>query len=236
MYVLFCETEYKEYFSHLDRMIDRFVAFLREQGMTAPEVIFDVGARDCQQSVEFARQYPGARIFSFECNPQTLPLCRSAIAAHPQITLTPKAVNSFNGECTFYPINPQKTVTTWADGNPGASSLFRSNDTYPVERYVQDEVKLPCTKLSTVMKEHGLTKVDCIWMDLQGAELIALQSLEEFLPAVKYIYTEVSHRPIYTGQVMFEELDTFLRANGFKRVTKVNEHCWQEDVIYVRSE
>ena len=145
-------------------------------------------------------------------------------------------MNSFDGECTFYPINPQKTLTTWPDGNPGASSLFRSNGTYPLERYVQDEVRLPCTKLSSVMKEHGLTKVDCIWMDLQGAELIALQSLEEFLPNVKYIYTEVSHRPIYTGQVMFNELDSFLSANGFKRATNINSHCWQEDVIYIRSE
>lgn len=215
-------------------MIEQFLAFLRDRGVTAPDVIFDIGARDCKQSVEFAQQYPGARIFAFECNPQTLPICRREIAEYPQITLTEKAVNSYDGTCTFFPINPSKTITTWADGNPGASSLFRSNDTYPIERYVQDEITLPCTKLSTVLKEHGLTKVDCIWMDLQGAELIALQSLEEFLPTVQYIYTEVSHRPIYSGQVMFTELDGFLTSNGFKRVSKINEHCWQEDVIYVR--
>jgi FkbM family methyltransferase len=215
-------------------MIEQFIAFLRERGVTAPEVIFDVGARDCKQSVEFAKQYPGARIFSFECNPQTLPICRREIASYPQIVLTEKAVNAHDGTCTFFPINPTKTITSWADGNPGASSLFRSNGTYTIERYVQDEITLPCTKLSTVMKEHGLTKVDCIWMDLQGAELIALQSLEEFLSTVQYIYTEVSHRPIYSGQVMFNDIEQFLTANGFARCTPINPQCWQEDVIYAR--
>lgn len=217
-------------------MIERFIEFLTQRGVTEPSVIFDIGARDCQQSVEFAKRYPSAKIFAFECNPQTLPLCRSAVAENPSIVLTEKAVNSHDGTCTFYPINPQKTRTTWADGNPGASSLFRSNNTYPVETYVQDEITLPCTKLSTVMREHDLSGIDCIWMDLQGAELIALQSLEEFLPSVKYIYTEVSHHPIYSGQVLFKELDDFLVSKGFKRETPVNIHCWQEDVIYSRAD
>ncbi len=200
--------------------------------MTSPGVIFDIGARDCMQSVEFAKRYPDARIFAFECNPQTLPLCRTNIEGYPNITLVEKAVNKYDGICKFYPINPKKTRTTWADGNPGASSLFVSNNTYPIETYVQDEIEIPCTKLTTVMKENGISKVDCIWMDLQGAELLALQSLEEYLPTVKYIYTEVSHRPIYSGQVLFGELDIFLTSTGFKRRTHINPHCWQEDVIY----
>jgi len=82
------------------------------------------------------------------------------------------------------------------------------------------------------MKSFALNHIDCIWMDLQGAELLALQSLDEFLPAVKYIYTEVSHRPIYTGQVLFNDIEDFLTSKGFKRDTPVNPYCWQEDVIY----
>jgi FkbM family methyltransferase len=216
-------------------MIEQFVKFLSARGVASPTVIFDIGARDCLQSVEFSKQYPECRVFSFECNPQTLPLCRQNIVEYSNITLIDKAVNNYDGSCTFYPINPQKTRTTWKDGNPGASSLFRSNNTYPVETYVQDEITSPCVKLSTVMKEHGLDHVDCIWMDLQGAELLALESLEEFLPTVKYIYTEVSHRPIYSGQVLYGQLNDFLVSKGFKRETNINPYCWQEDVIYSRA-
>lgn len=215
-------------------MIQDFVHYLDHRHVTDIRVIFDVGARDCKQSLEFARRFPGAKVFAFECNPQTLPLCRSAVHSNSRIVLTEKAVNTYDGDCTFFPINPERTRTTWPDGNPGASSLFRSNDTYTIETYVQDEITVPCVKLSTAMKQHDLSSVDLVWMDLQGAELLALQSFEEFLPAVRYVYTEVSHRPIYTGQVLFPQLETFMRTNGFVRESPVDQRKWQEDVIYRR--
>jgi hypothetical protein len=82
------------------------------------------------------------------------------------------------------------------------------------------------------MKESNISHVDIIWMDLQGAELLALQSLGDYLKKVEYIFTEVSHKEMYTGQVMFPELHTFLLQNGFINITPISQNGWQEDVIY----
>lgn len=212
-------------------MIEPVTRFVKDKNDIL--VIFDVGSRDCQQSIEFYHNFPKAKIFAFECNPNTLPLCRKNIEKYQdRITLVEGAVTDYDGEITFYPINQEKTVTTWKDGNPGASSLFKSNGTYVHEKYVQDEIKTNCHRLDTIMKKYNIDKVDLIWMDLQGAELLALKSLGHYMKNVKVIYTEVSHKPIYEGQVMFDELNNFIISNGFILRNNLSMGGWQEDALY----
>jgi FkbM family methyltransferase len=73
-------------------MIESFVSLLDKNGAN-PKIIFDIGSRDCMQSIEFAKKYPNAKIFAFECNPQTLPQCRENIASWPAIKLIEGAVH-----------------------------------------------------------------------------------------------------------------------------------------------
>ena len=65
------------------------------------------------------------------------------------------------------------------------------------------------------MQKYGIPKVDIIWMDLQGAELLALKGLGDFIKDLIYIHTEVSYKEMYTGQVMYNELNNFITSNGF---------------------
>lgn len=220
-------------------MISRkLLPFVEKAGLQRSQAItiFDVGARDCKESLELLGAFPAAKVVAFECNPQTLPLCEAAVAkANGRLTLVAKAVNSYTGTCTFYPINPAKTRTTWPDGNPGASSLFRSNGTYTAETYVQDTIEVPCTTLEDACKSLDTSGVDVIWMDLQGAELLALKSLGPLLSTVKLMCLEVSHKPIYSGQVLYPELNAFLVEQGFQALNAVHPtSCWQEDIVYAR--
>jgi FkbM family methyltransferase len=215
-------------------MISNFLRYMTFK-QDDPLIIFDIGSRDCEQSIEFYKAFSNSKIYAFECNPNTLPLCEKNITKYSdRIALVPKAVNSFSGTCTFFPINQKETVTTWKDGNPGASSLFKSNGQYTVEKYVQDETAVPCITLSDFMVESNINKVDIIWMDLQGAELLALKSMGEFLKKTRYIHTEVSYRPMYDGQVLFNELHSFMTDMGFVALTPFHiNQCWQEDVVYL---
>ena len=73
-----------------------------------------------------------------------------------------------------------------------------------------------CHRLDTVIQKYGIPKVDIIWMDIQGAELLALKSLGKYLNYVEYVYTEVTYNSeMYTGQVMFEELHDFMLKNHY---------------------
>jgi FkbM family methyltransferase len=216
-------------------MIEDFLPYI--DNLLKPYIILDIGSRDGEQSVEFYHKFPNAHILAFECNPNTLSLCEKNIANFKdRITLIPGAVSDYDGRITFYPINQQQTRTTWVDGNPGASSLFKSNGTYPVEHYVQDEIETACHRLDTILKSIITSDSEIIiWMDLQGAELLALKGLGLLINQVHYIYTEISHKPIYEGQVLFPELHSFLTANGFDLKNRLGMSGWQEDAIYAKT-
>lgn len=214
-------------------MIESFCKHIEDK--TKSYVIFDVGSRDCQQSIEFYKTFPNAKIYAFECNPNTIGLCKANIKSYSdRITLIEGAVTDYDGTTTFYPINKQKTKTTWKDGNPGASSLFKTNGHYTIEHYVQDEIITDCHRLDTVMTKHNIPNVDIIWIDLQGAELLALRGLGSCLKNVQYIHTEVTHNEIYSGQVMFPEFNAFMLQNGFHLKNNLTFGGWQEDAIYMR--
>lgn len=215
-------------------MIEQFVNYINDKSKAY--VIFDIGSRDCQQSIEFYKNFPNAKIYAFECNPNTLNLCEQNIIPYQdRITLIKGAVCDYDGSITFYPINQEKTKTTWKDGNPGASSLFKSNGEYTIETYVQDEITTNCHRLDTIMKKHNIPCVDIIWMDLQGAELLALKGLGNQLPSVEYLYTEVSHKEMYTGQVMYKELNDYMIKNNFSILNNLSLNGWQENVVYKKS-
>jgi FkbM family methyltransferase len=198
-------------------------------------VIFDIGSRDCKQSLEFLSHFPNSKIYAFECNPNTLPICKENIKDQTnKITLIEGAVTDYDGAITFYPIDQAKTRTTWKDGNPGASSLFKSNGAYNIEHYIQYDISVNCHRLDTVITKRNIPAVDVIWMDLQGAELLALKSLGHYLSTVKIIFTEVSHKPIYTNQVLFPELHQFLQSAGFVLANNLSGRGWQEDAVYIR--
>ena len=212
-------------------MINNYCSYIPDK--TKPYVIFDIGSRDCQQSIEFYNNFPNAKIYAFECNPNTLDICKKNIENYKdRITLIEGAVCDYDGEITFYPINQEKTITTWKDGNPGASSIFLSNGTYKAEHYIQDEIKTNCHRLDSVIHKYNIKNVDIIWMDLQGAELLALKGLGNLLKQVKYMHIEVSHGEMYSGQVMFDELNDYIISNNFSIKNKLNMNVWQEDAIY----
>lgn len=180
------------------------------------EVIFDVGACHALESVELSKKYPNAKVYTFEANPVSYNVCLENTEGYDSITVINEAVNDYDGLCKFYPMDKEKTITTWEDGNQGASSLYRANGQYDfIEKYVQYEIEVPCTRLDTFCERNDIDKIDIIWMDLQGAELKALQSLGSLLDTVQIIHTELEMNPMYEGQCLFSDVNEYLTNNGF---------------------
>ena len=205
-----------------------------DRGLDASEVrvIFDVGARDCAESADFARAYPLATVFAFECNLATLPQCRAVAAAEPRIVLTEKAASGQTGRLVFYPTNPERTVTGVAAGNPGASSLFEAAGTYPEETYLQDRIEVDAVRLDEFCASRGIDAIDILWMDVQGAEQLVLQGLGSMLARVKYIHLEAEFFEIYRGQALFPEVDALLRKAGFRLAGFTSYSQFAADAFY----
>ena len=184
------------------------------------------------QSRELATLFSLATVVAIECNPDTLPACRAVAEADFRITLIERAVQEYTGRTAFYQIDRNKTVTSWPDGNPGASSLFKATGRYPIEDYKQCVIAVDCDRIDRICRQLQIDNIDLMWIDLQGAELLAFRSAGALMQNIRYIHTEVSFKPLYQGQCLYWEVDRFLRRNGFERCTPVDRNLWQQDVIY----
>lgn len=217
----------------LTREVHAFLAIYKKVFGGDPKVIVECGARDFVETTLFSQLSPKSHIYSFECNPFTLPKCRERLAQLSNVELIEKAVSDKDGSTSFYPTDPEKTVTELAEGNPGASSLFKANPDWPFEKLVQNEITVETTRLDTVMSDKGIQTIGAIWMDIQGAELAALQGLGNQIRNVELIYLEVGFFPIYQGQPLFHDLKRFLNQHGFKLFGFINYSGFDGDAIFV---
>lgn len=58
--------------------------------------------------------------------------------------------------------------------------------------------------------------VDFLKLDIQGAELMALEHATKTLEAVSVLQCEVEFVPLYKNQPLFADVDRFLRSQGFQ--------------------
>lgn len=223
------DTSLPNNFAALQRFLQKHLSHLPVQ------TIVEVGARDCSETLLFAESYPHAHIYTYECNERTLPLCRERVASHANITLVEKAVSDTVGTVTFYPINQAETQTTWEDGNPGASSLFRASDDYPIETYVQDVTTVASTTLEHEMQSQHLSHIDLLWMDIQGAELLALRGAGDQLSAISVIHTEVEFMQVYVDQPLFTDIHTFLTHRDFIFAGFTHRGHYAADAVFVHT-
>jgi hypothetical protein len=74
-------------------------------------------------------------------------------------------------------------------------------------------------------------------MDIQGAELLALQGAVETLQSIDAINTEINYEELYEGCALVHQLDDFLAHQGFTRVATVTPyHPSWGDAFYVRND
>jgi FkbM family methyltransferase len=220
----------------LERNQERFANIARRAlGAGTIRTIVEVGARDCRETLGFHASFPQAAIYAFECNPATLPQCREAVRNVPGVTLIENAVSNKSGPVSFFAIDQGQTRTGVADGNPGASSLFRASDKYELETYVQSEVAVVATTLEEFLRERGIAGIDLLWMDIQGAELMALQGLGTRLKDVRLIHLEVEFVEIYRGQPLFPEVRNYLRRHGFSFLGFTTYSRHSADAVFANS-
>jgi len=217
--------------------LDNFYSAIRGKFKNDDEVkvILDIGSCHCLESVEFSKTFKNSKIYAFEANLVSYQECLKNSSGIENIKVINTCVNDYDGFCKFFPINPDKTKTTWFDGNRGASSMFKSNGAADhIEKYVQDEVEMQCMRLDTFCNTEKIQKIDAIWMDLQGAELLALKGLGDYLDTVQVIQTELEVNPMYEKQCLFEETNKFLNDKGFFKISGDQNVRFGNDFVYTR--
>lgn len=120
-------------------------------------IIFDVGSRDCTQSIEFYKEFPNSKIYAFVTNPDALETYKKYTTPYSnRITIIEGVLCDYDGEISLHPTNQQHT-NKWTQ----------------------------CHRLDSLMKKYGISKVDLLWINMlpnqKLQELAVLKGLGKHL-------------------------------------------------------
>lgn len=187
------------------------------------KVIIEVGARDLIDTLELEKIYKNATIYSFECNPECVEVCKHNLQfSAGRIKFFNIAASDTTGEIEFYSFDSKNCE----EHEAGVSSLFQHNDTASVP---MNKITVQCTRLADFATSHNILCVDILCMDVQGAELNVLQGLSELINTVKYIVCEFDGSA-YIGAPEAKSLADFIESNNY---VEIDREC--HDRLYVRN-
>jgi FkbM family methyltransferase len=180
--------------------------------------VVELGPRDCYDSIHLANFF-NCHVHAFEANPSAVEFCIETIKHRPDITLYDVAIGDYNGKIQFHPINLDKYR------NIGASSIFK----FDMNEQIQPPEVLSAGDDIQTTIEVNIARLDAfdispdaVFMDIQGAELMALKGLGDKINNVKIIGLETQYHSCYLNGPTFTELNEFLTTHGFKIA-----HCKQ---------
>lgn len=192
-------------------------------------VIVEAGICDGSDTEEFAINFPFANIHGFECLPYQFSIARERLSKYPNVTIYPYALNEISGIFDFF-------VSKIDQKYSASSSLLKPELHEDVHPHVQfdETIKVQCLTLDEWADKHNITRVDFLWLDLQGAELSALRGANQILKQVKVIYTEVSLIETYKGVPLYTEVKDYLNLHGFIVEKKYLNYKDMGNVLFIR--
>jgi FkbM family methyltransferase len=173
-------------------------------------VIVEVGAHVGIDTLEFAAMYPRGKVLSFEPQIDLYVEAVSRTRSVENVTIYPYAISSEFGIHKFYVSSGTST---------GSSSLLNPTKhltNHPDVIFDQGTSQMVLTApLDLICAHLGVHKIDLLWIDTQGAELMVLKGAVDMLASTSFIYLECSIESLYEGAATYTEIKTFLEDNGF---------------------
>ena len=173
--------------------------------------IVDLGARG-GLNFDVERFTSEFRVFAIELDPEECSRLNE-IEKGKQTSRThyfPVALSSKNETRSFY-----------LTKDPACSSMYPPSK-YLAKRYRELEcidphsiTTIECVTLDSWAASNSIDYIDYLKLDTQGSELDILMGSIQTLSRTSMVEIEVEFSPIYEGQPLFADVDTFMRANGF---------------------
>jgi 2-O-methyltransferase len=172
--------------------------------------IFEIGANNGTNTVEFLKQMPTSLITCFEPDPRAFEQLLANDVVGTGITTgrvdaLPLAICDHDGIVPFYPSSgtfPGEGHNQWNK----SGSLLKPKEhlkAYPWCRFDRKDSAIG-VRLDTFMRGRPTCcpkgKIDFVWADVQGAELLMIAGGEKtFKNNVHFLYTEYSKVELYEG-------------------------------------
>lgn len=170
-------------------------------------VFFDVGANFGYYTCLWASKKRGNKVFAFEASPLNLAPLQNNIAKNKlddSVTIVPNAAGKEKGKLKFDLGNRSKQ-TGWGGLSIADDSTLVEVDVITLDRFCQT---------------NGITKIDVLKIDTEGADTWVLFGAEKLLREKKIDHIYFEHNPARMKilDIKEDEAQTFLENIGYKVV------------------
>lgn len=220
--------------SYAARNIDKN---LLKKFLPEDSVIVEAGAYYGQDTVELSKLFSKGTIYAFEPVPKVFVKLKETTQGFRNIICFPLALGDKNGQVDIFVSGGHY------DGFPGSladasSSLLKPKEHLNLCKTItfEEKVSVSVVTLDEWIISQNISKIDFLWLDLQGYEYNVLKASPNVLKSLRAIYTEVSLAELYEGLVQYGDLKKFLEQEGFEVAWESQlESYMQKNVLFVRS-
>jgi len=201
-------------------------SLFNQYGIT-PKNVIHVGAHEGQEIDQYQQMNVQGVLF-IEANPDVFERLEANVAEIDNMVAIQCAVSNQSGTVTL-------RITT-SDEASSILPLKHHQDIYP-DIQETHQITVLSTTLDELLEEWQLDFADfnILYLDIQGAELLALEGAVNLLPYLDGVYTEVNYEELYEGCALIGEIDEFLASYEFLRVETVSPyHPSWGDALYVK--
>lgn len=160
-----------------------------------------------------------------EANPAVIPKIKAVLASYPNQFVIEALVHAVEGAQVEF------NVTNY-DGMSSSIFEFGTHPTFSPDTVFVDKLKLVTRTIDSLTEQFGVV-ANFLNMDLQGAELLALQGATDFLCEVDFIMTEVNQAEVYVGCAQIGQIDEYLEVFNRVETHWVPDQGWG-DALYIR--
>jgi len=210
-----------EYYTHINGQEVKLshsgfnTKWLKQLGID-PKVIVELGSFDGGDALRFARAFPNTRIITVEADPVRVNVVRNNLAS-THVQVVNNAVCLENGPVPWF--------TSKIDGAvDGQGSLYQHSqmykDKFPQVEQNASAVSVDGLRFDNLCDQNGVSNIDFMHMDIEGAEFGALSSMGGLRP--KLIFMEML--PNYFENVRgSEDIETLLADYGYTLVARLSQ-------------
>lgn len=187
-------------------------------------VIFDIGSCEGEDTIRLKKRFPKSTIYTFEALPSNIDIIKRNLKRYGLSAdlLFQLALSDKDGTADFYVSSGHPDHIPkgeWDFGNKSSSLLPPKEHTKTLEWIkFNEKISVKTQRLDAFCRKHKVSKIDFIYMDVQGAELMVLQGAGDLLADVGAIWMEVEAVELYKSQPLKNDVERFMDSHGFVKV------------------
>ena len=183
-------------------------------------VVIDVGAYDGAITAEYLEVFPKALCHALEPHPATFGELAGRFRGNPRARVHRLALSDTVGKGVLHAFPTPATNSLLAPVANVADVVGRGH----MDSVLYEDVEV--TTLDVFAAGVGLSHIDVLKLDVQGAEVLVLRGAHELLrrQAIGLVVTEVNFVPVYQLQAFYYDVAVVLAEYGYRLYDYYNFH------------